>query len=331
MLKDGFGRIHDYLRISLLDKCNFNCLYCLPHSPHNKNGFHAKAESALMTAGEIEIFAKAFVKLGVSKIRLTGGEPLVRKDAADIIHLLSQLPVELALTTNGFYADRFIDTFKNAGMKSINVSLDSMHPETFLKLTGRNDFEKVFRNIGLLIENNFHVKVNMVVMNGWNAHEVLDFVSWTKTIPVHIRFIEFMPFPGNHWQPEKLITYKEILENISAAFPGVEKLNDDVHDTAKKFRVKDHAGTFAVISTMSEPFCGNCNRMRLTADGKMRNCLFSKTEIDLLSALRSGKNIEPLIHECLMGKHAMLGGHQEEHWAELHSASKERSMLAIGG
>jgi cyclic pyranopterin phosphate synthase len=331
MLKDSFGRIHDYLRISLLDKCNFHCLYCLPHSPHNKKGFQPKEDHVLMTADEILKFADAFVKLGVTKIRLTGGEPLIRKDAHEIMLRLSKYPVELALTTNGIRIDEFIETFTEAGMKSINVSLDSLQRETFMRLTGRNGLEKVMSNIRLLVKNNFHVKVNAVVMNGYNETEINDFISWTKNTPVHIRFIEFMPFPGNQWQPDKLISYKEILQTIHHSYPDIEKLNDEVHDTARKFRVKGHAGTFAVISTMSEPFCGGCNRMRLTADGKMRNCLFSKTETDLLTPLREGKNIEPLILECLFGKRYMLGGHTEEKWAEHHSESTERSMLAIGG
>ncbi|MEO8085938.1 MAG: GTP 3',8-cyclase MoaA [Bacteroidota bacterium] len=331
MLKDGFGRTHDYLRISLLDKCNFRCLYCLPHSPHNKNGFQPKHDAALMSADEIGQFAKAFVNLGVKKIRLTGGEPLVRKDAKDIIMRLSQLHVELTLTTNGMYVDEFLPTFQLAGINSVNISLDSLNAATFQKLTGRNEFERVKSNIQLLLDNNFHVKVNMVVMNGYNETEISAFVEWTRNADIHIRFIEFMPFPGNHWQPEKLITYKEILETINSNFPGVEKLDDGIHDTAKKFRVQNHAGTFAVISTMSEPFCGGCNRMRLTADGKMRNCLFSKTESDLLTSMRAGNDIEVLIKECLFGKHYMLGGHDEQQWATAHAESKERSMLAIGG
>lgn len=331
MLKDGFGRIHDYLRISLLDKCNFHCLYCLPHSPHNKNGFHAAHERSLMSADEIETLAREFVSLGVNKIRLTGGEPLLRKDAKEILLRLSKLPAELTLTTNGSLVDEFMETFHASGIRSINVSLDSLNADTFQKLTGRNEFWKVRNNIELLLRKNFHVKINVVIMNGYNDSEIPAFIEWTKNISVHIRFIEFMPFPGNHWRPEKLITYREILEMIQDKFPGVQKLNDGAHDTAKKFRVTGHAGTFAVISTMSDPFCGGCNRMRLTADGKMRNCLFSKSETDLLTPLRDGKDILPLVKECLLGKHYMLGGHDEQQWAAHHTESKERSMLAIGG
>jgi cyclic pyranopterin phosphate synthase len=294
-----------------------------------------------MTAEEIEKFATEFIKLGVKKIRLTGGEPLIRKDAKEIMHRLSKLPVELAITTNGLQVDEFIETFTQAGITSVNVSLDTLQPLTFQKLTGRNEFEKVFSNIGLLVADNFHVKVNVVVMNGYNDSEISDFIEWTKNSPVHIRFIEFMPFPGNHWQPEKLITYKEILDTIRLSHPAIEKLEDEAHDTAKKFRIMNYCGTFAVISTMSEPFCSGCNRMRLTADGKMRNCLFAKSETDLLSALREGKDIAPLIYECLFGKHYMLGGHDDQEfatanpaaggWATSHSESKERTMLAIGG
>jgi cyclic pyranopterin phosphate synthase len=331
MLKDSFGRIHDYLRISLVDKCNFRCLYCLPHSGMNKAAFKAMPGHKLMTADEIFSFASAFAKVGVNKIRLTGGEPLLRQDAAEIINRLSFLPVKLTLTTNGSNVHEFIDTFIAAGIDSVNVSLDSMKEETFFSLTGRNEFKKVFSNIKLLLENNFHIKVNVVVMNGFNENEICDFIEWTKDSPVHVRFIEFMPFPGNQWRPAKLITFKEILEEIHKTFPSIDKLTDEMHDTAKKFRIPGHAGTFAVISTMSEPFCSGCNRMRLTADGKMRNCLFSKTETDLLSALRAGEDIVPLIKECLFGKHYMLGGHNEQEWAATHTESKARSMLAIGG
>ena len=284
-----------------------------------------------MSADEIFCLADHFVRLGVKKIRITGGEPLLHPDANRIIRSLAQLPAEIAITTNGSLLDRFIPTFLAAGIRSVNVSLDSLNRETFFRLAGRDEFEPVYRNIQLLLKNNFHVKVNVVVMNGYNDSEIRDFIAWTRHEPVHVRFIEFMPFPGNQWNAGRLITYREILEVVESGFEDIEKLNDGPHDTAKNFRVKGHAGTFAVISTMSEPFCDGCNRLRLTADGKMRNCLFAKTETDLLTPLRQGIDIAPLILECLLGKHRMLGGHQESDWAVMHSGSKERSMLAIGG
>lgn len=329
MLKDQFGRIHDYLRISLTDRCNFRCLYCLPE-PEFKSDCHA-GSSDQMTADEIIGIAHEFVKAGVTKIRITGGEPLVRKDAGEIIEALGKLPVKLAITTNGSRVDRFISNFIRSGITSVNVSLDSLNSHTFFKLTGRNEFDRIKSNIDLLIENNFHVKVNMVVMNGYNDEEITDFIEWTRLTPVHIRFIEFMPFPGNHWRPEKLITFEEILSRISIQYPHLEKLEDGPHDTTKKYQVKNHAGTFAVISTMSEPFCSGCNRLRLTSDGRMRNCLFSKTETDLLTSYREGKNILSLITDCLSGKHLMLGGNSGENWGLKETDEHKRSMMGIGG
>jgi GTP 3',8-cyclase len=329
MLKDQFGRIHDYLRISLTDRCNFRCLYCLPEPEFGK-GCHAGSADQ-MSADEIFGIASEFVKAGVCKIRVTGGEPLVRKDAGAILEKLGNLPVKLVITTNAARVDRFYDNFINSGIKSVNVSLDSLNRNTFLTLTQRDEFEKVKTNIDWLLQKDFHVKVNMVVMNGYNDHEINEFVEWTRLTPVHIRFIEFMPFPGNHWRPEKLISHKEILEIIKSKYDRVVKLQDGQHDTTKKYQVENHAGTFAVISTMSEPFCSGCNRLRLTSDGKMRNCLFSKTETDLLTPFRQGNDISALIQQCLDGKHLMLGGNSEENWGLKETEADQRTMMGIGG
>lgn len=326
MLKDSFGRIHDYLRISLTDKCNLRCVYC--HPTKALHGHHDYAKN--MSAEEIEKIVSVFVGEGVNKIRLTGGEPLIRKDAKEIIERLSKYPVKLTITTNGVFVHDFIDTFRQAKLKSVNVSLDSLNKVKNFSLNQRDEFDRVKSNIDLLLENNFHVKVNVVVMNGVNSNEVNDFIEWTKKFPIHIRFIEFMPFPGNKWDHKKVFTHQQILETVSEKYI-VEKLSDDKHDTAKKYFIPNHQGTFAVISTMSEPFCSGCNRMRITTDGKMRNCLFSKTETDLLTALRSRNDIVPLIRECLYGKHFMLGGNYDEHWGEEETSSHRRSMLGIGG
>lgn len=329
MLKDSFGRIHDYLRISFTDRCNYRCLYCLPEPEFHQGCGNMASDK--MSADEIEAISKIFVNEGVKKIRITGGEPLVRKDAGDLIERLGKLDVQLAITTNGSRIDAFINSFVSAGLKSVNVSLDSLQSETFRQLTKADDFEKVYTNIQLLLRVNFHVKVNMVVMNGYNENEIVDFVEWTKHQPVHIRFIEFMPFPGNHWRPEKLVTYQEILNTIESQYPDVIKLQDHPNDTTKKYRIEGYQGTFAVISTMSEPFCSGCNRLRLTSDGKMRNCLFAKTETDLLTPFRKGENIVPLIRECLAGKHFKLGGNSDSDWAVKESASDKRTMMGIGG
>jgi cyclic pyranopterin phosphate synthase len=186
-------------------------------------------------------------------------------------------------------------------------------------------------NIQILIDKNFHVKVNVVVMKGLNDNEINDFVEWTKDTDVQVRFIEFMPFDDNRWTSNKVFTLKEMLEVIEKKYTIVPLLNDP-HDTAKKYTVKDHKGTFAVISTMSAPFCSGCNRMRLTADGKIKNCLFSKKETDLLTAFRSGEDIIPLIYESIHSKEKELGGQFTKDFEKIHAADiHNRSMIAIGG
>ncbi len=326
MIVDSHHRIHNYLRISLTDACNFRCFYCMPNeevevTPHSK----------LMSKNEIISLAKTFVKLGVNKIRLTGGEPLIRKDVAEIIEALSLLKVALTMTTNGALIHKYIDVLKKANIQSINVSLDTLNADTFLLLTKRNQFDQVKSNIELLLQHNFSVKVNVVAMKGINDHEINLFVSWTKNHPIHIRFIEFMPFTANQWHHEKVISYKEILSSISEEFDYI-KLIDGKNDTTKKYKVVGHQGTFAIISTMTAPFCSSCNRIRLTADGKLKNCLFSKTETDLLVALRNNENIEALIHENFIGKEKELGGQLLSDFTKVDASVLEnRSMISIGG
>jgi len=285
----------------------------------------------LMQADKIVALAKIFVANGVDKIRLTGGEPLVRKDAKEIILALSKLNVTLTITTNATRLHLFADVFEEAHIHSLNISLDTLKPEKFLFLTRRNEFNHVKNNIDLMIRRGFHVKINVVMMKGLNDDEINDFVAWTKDTPVHVRFIEFMPFTGNRWTSNKVFSYHEMLELIESKYEVI-KLQDEKHDTAKKFQVPGHIGTFAVISTMSENFCGTCNRMRLTADGKMKNCLFSRTETDLLTNLRNGEDVVPLIHQSIRSKAKELGGQFTPDFEHLHPEDiNNRSMITIGG
>ena len=285
----------------------------------------------LMQAGDVEALAKIFVGLGVDKIRLTGGEPLVRKDAAQIIQALSQLPVTLTLTTNGIRLHHFLPQLKEAGVRSLNISLDTLQPEKFALVTRRNEFAQVWQNIHAALDAGFHIKVNVVAIKGVNDDEINDFVQWTKDSPVHVRFIELMPFDGNQWESKKVLTYQQILQTIESRF-SIVKLKDEINDTTKKYTVPGHQGTFAVISTMTAPFCNTCNRIRLTADGKIKNCLFAQEETDLLTALRNGENVEELIRKNILAKHASHGGQfttavDQIHTEDLHN----RSMIAIGG
>ncbi len=318
-LTDTFGRAHNYLRVSLTDACNFRCQYCVASfgeinhpSPH------------LMQADEIEGIIHIFSELGIDRVRFTGGEPLVRKDALNIFNKIGKLPLKLAITTNGVYLDKYLECFEEIGLRSINVSLDTLDKDKFKEITRVDAFSKVIGNVEKLIHHDFHVKLNAVVMKGMNENEVCDFVELTRNLPVHVRFIEFMPFKGNEWDHEKVYTYQEMINQVSAKY-DIEKLEDYPHDTAKKYQAKGFAGTFAVISTVTEPFCSDCNRLRLTADGKMKNCLFSQTETDLLSAYRKGEDIRPLIIQNVKSKFAMLGGQQ------LSNEMENRSMISIGG
>lgn len=326
MLIDSFDRIHNYLRISLTDNCNLRCFYCMP-----EEDYEFTPHSRLMQPDEIESLAKIFVQNGVNKIRLTGGEPLVRKDAADIILRLAKLPVKLTLTTNATRLHDFADVLKEANVRSLNISLDTLQADKFNVITRRDSFQRVMDNINLMIEKDFHVKVNVVVMKGMNHQEINDFVAWTKDVPVHVRFIEFMPFDGNRWTSNQVFTWKEMLEEIGQKYDPLE-LQGDIHDTAKKYTIEGHKGTFAIISTMSAPFCSGCNRMRLTADGKMKNCLFSEKETDLLGALRKGEDVLPLIQESIRSKAKELGGQFTKDFEKIHTEDlHNRSMISIGG
>ena len=326
MIIDSHNRVHNYLRISLTDNCNFRCFYCMPEEE-----YEFTPASRLMQADEIIALAKIFVNLGVNKIRLTGGEPLVRKDAADIIMALSQLPVTLTITTNGTRLHEYAEVLQQAKISSLNISLDTLQPEKFQLITRRDQFKTVYDNIQLMISKNFQVKVNVVVMKGLNDNEINDFIEWTKDTPVDVRFIEFMPFNGNRWTSNKVFTLQQIVKVIEEKYSCIP-LKNEKNDTAKKYMVPGHAGTFAVISTMSANFCGNCNRMRLTADGKMKNCLFSKEETDLLSALRKGEDVVPLIHQSIYAKAKELGGQFTADFEHLHAEDiHNRSMITIGG
>lgn len=328
MLKDKFGRVHNYLRISLTERCNLRCFYCMP-----EEGIQLRPRSEFMTKNEVTEIAKTFVGLGVKKIRLTGGEPLVRKDAKEIIESLSDLPVELAITTNGIMVDRFIDTFIQCGLKSVNVSLDSLKKEKFNSITRRDYFDKVISNIGKLLQHNFHVKINAVMMKGVNDDEIVDFIEFTKNQNIHFRFIEFMPFNGNKWNWNKGVSYKEIMRKVEIFYgSNVLKIEDMANDTAKNYRIKNHQGTFAVISSVTNPFCDTCNRLRLTADGKIKNCLFSNSETDLLTALRNGEDILKLIQDAVWDKKKSRGGMDTfEKYADPKSYGQNRAMNAIGG
>lgn len=329
ILTDDFGRKHNYLRISLLEKCNLRCTYCMP-----ADGIALSPKASLMTADEIFAIAQTFVENGVDKIRLTGGEPLLRKDFPEIISKLASLEVLLSITTNGILIDRHIDVLKQFKVKKINLSLDTLVASKFHTITLRNQFEKVVDNLHLLLNNDFQVKVNVVLMKGFNENEIIDFIKLTEFLPVSIRFIEFMPFAGNEWDRSKMVSQNDILSQVEECFSldKIQKLDDEKNFTARTYKIEGFQGNFGIISSITNPFCDGCNRIRLTANGKIKNCLFSNSETDLLTAFRNGESITELISTSIKNKKKVRAGMVTV--AEMDDPSlhfDNRSMIAIGG
>jgi molybdenum cofactor biosynthesis protein A len=326
MLLDQHNRKHTYLRISLTERCNLRCTYCMP-----EEGIELRDRKEFMTQEETLQLAKTFVDLGVTKIRLTGGEPLIKKNFSALLHELSKLPVELSITTNGILLDVYLDDLKNAGVKSINISLDSLVAEKSNRITRRNYFERIQKNMDETIKRNFDVKLNCVLMKGENDDEIIDFIELTRSKKLGIRFIEFMPFDGNGWDWSKTVSYKTILEAVKSHYgeAQVEPAFEGPNSTSRNFRIKNYVGDFGIISSVTNPFCDSCNRIRLTADGKIKNCLFSGDETDLLTALRNGEDVIPLIHQSIDKKHKERAGLKEFDATDF--SFENRSMIRIGG
>ena len=329
ILTDNFGRKHNYLRISLIEKCNLRCTYCMP-----AEGILLSPKTSLMTADEIFEIAKVFVNHGVDKIRLTGGEPLLRKDFSEIIAQLASLKTEISITTNGILIDKHIAILKQYNVKKINLSLDTLIPSKFETITLRNQFDKVIDNLHLLLNNNFKIKINVVLIKEFNDNEIIDFIRLTQHLPVSVRFIEFMPFAGNDWDKSKMVSQNEILNQVENHFSASEivQLENEKNFTAREFKIKNYLGSFGIISSITNPFCDGCNRIRLTANGRIKNCLFSNSETDLLTPFRNGDPLEDLIGFAIANKKKIRSGMTT--FDDINNPvlnSDNRSMIAIGG
>lgn len=328
-ITDQFGRTHNYLRISLTERCNLRCFYCMP-----EEGVQLSEKSNVLTHEEVIFLAKEFVALGVNKIRLTGGEPLVKKNVEKIIRELSELPIQLSITTNGILLDKYLPLLKECNVRNLNISLDTLDREQFNHMTRRDYFDRVLSNIHQSIAQGFIVKINAVLMKGINDSEIVDFVEFTKHNKVSFRFIEFMPFDGNNWDTSKVVSLADVFEKLDAHYEEgqIIKLEDKKHDTTKNYQVKGYKGSFGIISTVSNPFCDSCNRIRLTANGKIKNCLFSTSETDLLTPVRNGDDVKPLMLKSVMNKAKSRGGMiSDEDFSNKEINTKNRAMISIGG
>lgn len=325
-LTDSFGRRHSYLRISLTEKCNLRCQYCMP-----EEGVKLTPRGQLLTTEEVLTLARLFVREGVEKIRLTGGEPLIRPDVLHIITEMRKLEglKTIAVTTNGMNLARLLPGLKKAGVDLLNVSLDSLVPAKFEFIVRRKGFHKVMEGIDKAIKMGYNpVKVNCVVMRGLNEDELLDFVALTERKPLDVRFIEYMPFDGNKWNFKKMVSYAEMLDRIKQQWPDLETLPGDETGTAKAFRVPGFQGQLGFITSMSDHFCGSCNRLRITADGNLKVCLFGNSEVSLRDCLRSGASDEELLQ--IIG--AAVGRKKKQHAGMFNiSQMKNRPMILIGG
>ncbi|XP_077856156.1 molybdenum cofactor biosynthesis protein 1 isoform X5 [Macaca mulatta] len=307
-LTDSFGRQHSYLRISLTEKCNLRCQYCMP-----EEGVPLTPKANLLTTEEILTLARLFVKEGIDKIRLTGGEPLIRPDVVDIVAQLQRLEGlrTIGVTTNGINLTRLLPQLQKAGLSAINISLDTLVPAKFEFIVRRKGFHKVMEGIHKAIELGYN-PVNCVVMRGLNEDELLDFAALTEGLPLDVRFIEYMPFDGNKWNFKKMVSYKEMLDTIRQQWPELEKLPEEESSTAKAFKIPGFQGQISFITSMSEHFCGTCNRLRITADGNLKVCLFGNSEVSLRDHLRAGASEQELLR--IIG--AAVGRKKRQH-AEL--------------
>lgn len=262
-----------------------------------ENGVQLSPKSNLLTLEEIALLAEIFVEQGVRKIRLTGGEPTIRSDLVDIIKQLKGIPQleQVGITTNGLVLTRNLVKYQRAGLDALNISLDTLKPEKFEKITRRKGFEKVVAGIDLAVQLGFKPKLNCVVMKNFNDDELCDFVEWTRERNVDVRFIEYMPFSGNRWQTEKLMPFNQMLSTIKTQFPDIKELPNGPNDTSKAFKVDGFQGQIGFITSMTEHFCGSCNRLRLTADGNLKVCLFGNKEVSLRDAIRANCSRDDLI------------------------------------
>ena len=270
----------------------------------------------------------------VFKVPREANKTNLKKNIEKIITELTQLPINLGITTNGILLDNYVELFKASGVKDVNISLDTLDKKKFEEITRRDYFDRVINNINLYEANGFNVKINNVIIKGVNDNEITDFIAFTKDKNVAIRFIEFMPFDGNKWNNEKVITFNEILSAAEEKYgsENIIKLKSKKNGTAKNFQIKGYKGSFGVISTVSNPFCDSCNRIRLTANGRIKNCLFSSSETNLLTPLRNGEDIKPIIIDGIYHKKQVRGGMtSDKDFFDPEKNANNRTMIAIGG
>lgn len=327
-LIDSFGRRHTNLRLSVTDRCNIRCFYCMP-----ADNVVFRPREELLTFEEIERFVRVAASLGVNKLRLTGGEPLVRHDLHELVHKLNKIDGidDIALTTNGILLAEQAEALKSAGLHRLNISLDSLNEATFQRISRRPGLQKVLDGIFAAKQTGFdRIRLNAIAIRGLTENEIVPLAEFAREHDFELRFIEFMPLDADgNWQDEEVLTGVTIRDTLETAFCTLEPVHrEDPSQPAVDFRFSDGIGRIGFINPVSQPFCGDCNRLRLTAEGQIRNCLFSTTEWDARAALRTGASddeLRQLMRECVAAKRPAHG------IGESDFEKPARAMYQIGG
>ena len=326
-LVDRLGRRHTYLRLGLTERCTLRCTYCVP-----AEGVALTPTARMLTTDEIERLARVLVGAGVEKIRLTGGEPLARKDAVDVAARVGRLGARLAMTTNGLLLGDRLPDLQRAGLTDLTVSLDTLRPDRFFQITRRPGLDRVLGALDAALAAGYGtsgrtLKVNAVALRE-TADEAADLAALAAHAPVEVRFIEVMPFGGNGWSRDALVPYAETLARIEAAHGPLRPLDAGPHATARLYARPGWRGRVGFVASMTAPFCAGCNRLRVTADGALKVCLFGRAEVSLRDALRAGAtdaDLLALVRQSLAGKHAAHAG------LDRLAETAARPMITIGG
>tara|TARA_B100000929_G_scaffold114499_1_gene90823 strand:- start:3347 stop:4387 length:1041 start_codon:yes stop_codon:yes gene_type:complete len=325
-ITDRFGRTFNYLRLAVNEYCNLRCIYCMP-----EEGIPFKDKEKLITTKEIFKLIRIMTDMGVSKIRFTGGEPLLREDIPDLIHYASEISTvdSVNLTTNGLLLPAYLESLEQAGLTGINISLDTLNTEKFKAITRRNGLDKVIEGLDMAIKSNIgSIKVNVVAMRDFNDNEILDFAELTNENDITVRFIELMPFDAHQiWKTGKFYRAEQIVNDLKSQIKELNPVsgsNTEYH----VFQIQGYSGKVAVIPSYTRSLCGNCNRIRITADGKLLNCLYSQTETNIRDAIRNGESNQDIKN---MIRNAMTEKLRDGWTAQNLGQDQRESMTQIGG
>lgn len=329
MLTDNHGRKVNYLRLAVTDRCNLRCFYCMP-----EDGLNWLSRSELMTYEEMLQVCSLLVRMGVEKVRVTGGEPFVRKDIMQFLTALAQLPGlgELTITTNGVLTAPFVPELKKIGVRSVNLSLDTLDAARFFGITKRDEFAAVMHTLDELLKHDIEVKINAVVMAGKNTQDIIPLAELTKELPISVRFIEEMPFNGDsHLYNGLEWDYVRILDEIRGNFPDINKAQDELSSTAYNYRIPGHRGSIGIIAAYSRTFCGTCNRIRITPVGELKTCLYDGGVLNLKELIRQGQNEAALQHALTNALQLRAKDGWEAERRLVNNKSIHESMATIGG